>query len=101
MSALEEALQNVPALADCEITEEEFYKIRMFIDIDFSGKWKSYEYEEGMTWGEWVNSEYSEGDFTINREYIEAPNGRVHNQDGSPVKDSDLISNNQNYTCRV
>ena len=99
VSILEEALQYVPALVDCEITEEEFYKNRTFVVFNFSGICVNYEYEEGQTWGEWVNSEYSGGKFTIIGEYIEAPNGRVHNRDVSPVKDSDLISNNQKYTC--
>lgn len=26
---------------------------------------KMYEYEEGMTWGEWVNSSYNDGNFSI------------------------------------
>lgn len=45
-----------------QITEEEFYKIVPKFAIIHHGGGENvttHEYEEGMTWGEWVNSDYN------------------------------------------
>lgn len=44
-----------------QITEEEFYKIPHLFTYNDT----TYEYEEGQTWGEWVNSSYNDGNFSI------------------------------------
>lgn len=62
-----------------QITEEEFYKIpRLFTYQD-----ETYEYEEGQTWGEWVNSSYN----TIGA-YVGVPEGF---SEGYIMRESNLI----------
>lgn len=86
------------------ITEEEFYKILPVFAIRFSDGTKNYTYEDGMTWGEWLNSEHSKGEF----EFMDCGDfqGIKHidtygdvSEGPSLVKDSDLISNNKEYIC--
>jgi hypothetical protein len=89
-----------------QITEEEFYKIPTMVAIDFSGETKYYAYEEGMTWGEWVNSEYSKGEFQFldygdfqKIRHIDYYGEVMEDSDAGniAVKDSDLISYNKKY----
>ena len=51
------------------ITKEEFYTIDNVEGnsvIEFTINGTSYQAEEGMTWGEWVNSDYNTGNFISN-----------------------------------
>ena len=48
-----------------QITEEEFYKIPTQFTFTLNGEPKKYVYEEGMTWGEWIDSPYNDGNFSV------------------------------------
>lgn len=67
-----------------QITEEEFYKIPCL----FTYQDNTYEYEEGQTWGEWVNSSYN----TIGA-YVGVPKGL---SEEFIMRDSNLIILEQN-----
>lgn len=67
-----------------QITEEEFYKIPCL----FTYQDNTYEYEEGQTWGEWVNSSYN----TIGA-YVDVPKGL---SEEFIMRDSNLIILEQN-----
>jgi hypothetical protein len=64
------ALGDVP-----RITEEEFYNLdnggNSMIEFTINGT--PYQAEEGMTWGEFVESEYNNGDFEIADWEIDEP----------------------------
>ena len=62
--SVEEAIREyLPEILDLpRLTEEEFYKIAPRFAILHRGGGENvtiHEYEEGMTWGEWVNSDYN------------------------------------------
>ena len=48
-----------------QITEEEFYKAPAQFTLMYGDEPKTFFYIEGMTWGEWVNSDYNDGNFSI------------------------------------
>lgn len=90
-----------------EITKDEFYKIPPVLTIQIYDGIKSYLYEEGMTWGEWVNSEYSKGEFKLKDcgDYQEIRHIASYGDIAEcfdtgcyNVKDSDLIYNKP-YEC--
>ena len=43
--------------------------------ISFTINDNEYQTEEGMTWGEWVDSEYNTGEFSNVSDYISTPDG--------------------------
>lgn len=62
-------MEVLPTMGVTEITEEEFYTIGNVEGnsvIEFTINGTSYQAEEGMTWGEWVNSDYNTGNFISN-----------------------------------
>lgn len=70
------------------------------IVISFSIAGVSYQGEEGMTWGEWVASDYNTGNFTVNITYITYNNLAhyfVASTSSNPVYPSDEIIANANY----
>lgn len=90
-----------------QITEEEFYKMPLMLTIQIYDETKLYIYEEGMTWGEWVNSEYSKGEFKLKDcgDYQEIRHIASYGDIAEcfdtgcyNVKDSDLIYN-KTYKC--
>lgn len=61
-----------------------------------TGTVRNYIAEEGMTWGEWIESEYDTyGEFDVNQLgeiwYIGGYNSPVYNQDNTIVKETDVI----------
>lgn len=72
--------------------------------ISFTIDGITYQAEEGMTWAEWVDSEYNTDEFVVdgNDEYICPPNGvaayYVGDSSSNLVKTSDLITANEQYS---
>lgn len=60
------------------LTEEEFYNPYVF-----SLEGSLYNFEEGMTWGEWVDSKYNTAGFVIDNDHILYKGGYVSSGDGS------------------
>lgn len=59
-----------PAVSYCEQENEVHYAAAGSVTlITFTINGTSYQAEEGMTWGEWVNSSYNTGGFVINTGY--------------------------------
>lgn len=59
----------------------------------------SYQAKEGMTWAEWVNSEYNTKGFYISNGLVIYNNNYVRYQStGGPVGDSELILKNEYYS---
>lgn len=100
VSTLEEALQNIPALVDCEITEEEFYKSPAQFTLMYGDEPKTFFYIEGMTWGEWVNSEYSLSMFVCADGYVlfkSDGSNVVNSTSGRYMECNDAIDNNYTF----
>lgn len=64
------------------ITEEEFYTMPTQFTINNGETAYTYYYEEGMTWEEWVNSNYNIIGIVIERDYIRMNEGFVSSNDG-------------------
>lgn len=64
--------------------------------ITFTIIGKSYQAEEGMTWGEWVNSDYNTGGFYSNNNFIYDTSGiTVLTSTHSNVLPNDIIYSDQ------
>lgn len=79
------------------ITEEEFYNLDNVASlIKFTVDGTSYQAEEGMTWQDFVDSSYNDGDVVINKGYVNYGGARIDNE-GSTVLASDVIVNGCTY----
>ena len=78
-----------------EITESEFYNLDK-ATIEFTIDGISYQAEEGMTWQEFVESSYNNGEFSIGT-YVVHNGQYVADQDGERVVPSDAIVGNYDY----
>ena len=88
------AVAGMTALTNAEI--DTIWHNAMVTLISFTINGDSYQAEEGMTWQEWVNSDYNVNDnFYISGNYIyrRSPSGAV-----STATPSSLIQENSNYT---
>ena len=72
--------------------------------ISFTTTYHSLQAEEGMTWGEWINSSYNDGAFYASGEFVierrsvgSATEGSVQLQDRTYVKITDTIIANYAY----
>ena len=71
--------------------------------ISFTAEGVTYQAEEGMTWGEWIDSDYNTEGFGVSANEILAPNGYYvwenYNHSGSPNKVvvGDTIVENYDY----
>ena len=66
--------------------------------ITFTVDGTEYQAEEGMTWGEWVDSEYNVDNYTSDSEYVFAPNGIfLVAIGGDTVVPTDVIIEEQEY----
>lgn len=78
-----------------------FYVCRRgVIEITFTVSGTSYQAEEGMTWGEWVDSEYNTGGFIVKSSLIskEGDYKNIHtSRSYSPVSSTDVIIENHTY----
>ena len=66
--------------------------------IKFTIDGTSYEADEGMTWGEWVNSAYNSGGFVIQEQKIMRNNFVVRNNSGGDQLSSDYIVSGTSYS---
>lgn len=57
------------------------YEIQQ-VTINLSDESKTYDYDRGMTWEEWVNSDYNTAGIVIERDYIMFNEGFVSSNDG-------------------
>lgn len=88
-----------------QITEEEFYKIPTQFTFILDGEPKWYDYKEGMTWGEWIDSPYNDGNFSVHdanmgegiQEYVHYKYSAITYNEYYYVKPTDLIQPNMNY----
>lgn len=64
--------------------------------IEFTVDGISYQAEEGMTWQDFVDSNYNDGYVVINRGYVNCGGARIDNE-GSYVLASDVIVNGRTY----
>ena len=64
--------------------------------IEFIVDGISYQAEEGMTWQDFVDSNYNDGYVIINRGYVNCGGGRIDNE-GSFALASDVIVNGRTY----
>ena len=67
---------------------EEFDKDLISFDVDYMGEVETYYAEPGMTFGEWVESEYSNGNYVISTSNTIKRNGTC-----SPIQDGDFRVN--------
>lgn len=66
--------------------------------ITFTIKGTQYQAEEGMTWENWINSEYNVDNYTSDSEYVFTPNGIFVVAIGSEtVTPTDVIIEEQEY----
>lgn len=69
--------------------------------LDYGGDILEFEYEDGMTWEEWVNSEYSKNSFEIEFSKVKFKDqyAFIHSEDQtvSYVHDTDKIDANKTY----
>lgn len=68
--------------------------------INFTIAGTSYQAEEGMTWGEWVDSEYNTGGFYISSNVVQCTvSGMTYviHTDNISIKNTDKISANRSY----
>lgn len=65
--------------------------------IKFTIDGTSYEADEGMTWGEWVNSSYNTGGFVIQGQKIMRNNYVVRKNSGGDALSSDYIVSGTSY----
>ena len=88
-----------------QITEEEFYKSPAWFTFILNGEPKRYDYKEGMTWGEWIDSPYNDGNFSVHdanmgegiQEYVHYEYSAIRGNEYYYVKPTDLIQPNMNY----
>ena len=67
--------------------------------ISFTVGGVQYQAEEGMTWGEWVNSEYNTSQIlVINGTVLTGPTGVYILKDNRAVLGTDILINNMSYT---
>lgn len=64
--------------------------------ISFTIDGTSFTAEEGMTWLDFVDSKYNDGDVVINKGYVNYDGARIDNE-GSTVLASDVIVNGGTY----
>lgn len=83
----------------CRVTK----KINFTINENSAAS-SSYEAEEGMIWGDWVNSTYNTGNYVANtaRNRVDKVQDHTYyvgpyNTFGSPVKLTDVIETNGEY----
>jgi hypothetical protein len=69
------------------LTEEEYYNPYIFF---LEGS--LYNFEEGMTWGEWVNSKYNTAGFVIDNDHILYKGGYVSSGNGSMRAYNTMVS---------
>lgn len=64
---------------------------------------KEYEYEEDMTWVDWINSEYSMGEWrsSTSKVVYQETNGRLFYSNNQQVRPSDEIQENEEYLTIV
>ena len=89
-----------PAVSYCEQENEVHYAAAGSVTlITFTIASISYQAEEGMTWGEWVNSSYNTGGYIISDIYVTDSNHfTIYDVESSTYQHStDLIVNNSNY----
>ena len=92
------------------ITEEEFYKMPTQFTLRLNGLPKRYNYDKGMTWGEWIDSPNNDGSFSVHEANMgEGIQEYVHYNEHSAigyentdnerqfVKPTDLIQPDINY----
>ena len=71
-----------------------------------NGEHKKYDYEEGMTWGEWIDSPYNDGNFSVHdanmgegiQEYVHYEYSVITDNEYYYVKPTDLIQPDINYS---
>ena len=62
--------------------------------ISFSVEWEDYQAEEGMTWAEWVVSDYNTDGYTVDEDScISKSNGDTIAKGFVVVRPSDIINN--------
>lgn len=64
--------------------------------ITFTIDTREYQAEEGMTWGEWVDSEYNTGDFVHNGLHVTG--SWVLNVSGNQIDDDTILYNGDFYS---
>ena len=86
------------------ITEEEFYKIPTQFTFYDGETTKTYFYNEGMTWDEWIDSPYNDGNFSVRDAYLDEGllpyvdyDGNIVQMDGDYVKPHMPIQNKLEY----
>lgn len=70
------------------------------VSIESGGEVREFEYEDGMTWGEWAKSEYSLGFFYCDSVYVLFNgDGRnvVSSKSGRYMECNDVIDNNDTF----
>ena len=65
--------------------------------ISFTISSTSYQAEEGMTWGEWVASDYNTGGYVLSGNIIKTPEGAFVKLNGNFVVSSDTVVDNASY----
>ena len=60
---------------------------------------ETYQAEEGMTWAEWVNSEYNIDEYYILNNYVTSNGLDIIAYNGDNLKPIDIIVSNAKYTC--
>lgn len=68
-----------------------------FVIVKLSGEQKTCTAEDGMTWGEWIDSEYNTMGARGETGYVYIGAGRVTSQDGHGVIPEDEIIPNEIY----
>jgi len=98
----------VRAICTCEIEIEshifvsKYPKNVFFINNKITGETKQYHYDDGMTWGDWLESEYNVDGITIPDTIVcEVGNNVIHDQWGGPVLYRDRISYAHEYKYEV
>lgn len=110
---LQNILESVNTYLDPELeTQNELIEQLMLVVglvkslITFTINGTTYQAEDGMTWWDWCNSEYSMLEFCVDS--LDGPIGGyvygnslidiVYNESSSPVVDGELIVSDSNYT---
>ena len=73
------------------------------VKIDVDGITKEYEYEDGMTWADWVDSEYSMGEwisFSSEIRHSETDGSLYYSMNNDRVSPSDKINGTEEYSVR-
>lgn len=87
-----------PNVTYCEGDNQVYYAPDNVIIITFIFNNKQYQAEEGMTWQQWVNSNYNIDGFYIYNDYVlSSASDNVETSSNIEVISSDFIINGESY----